>query len=151
MMSHNDDEFVTVSKKKSYRKQKCNNNILVITDVLLRAKYILEKYKPYAVYLYGSTARRKNNKDSDIDIFIIWKKYVPDQNMINIIHDELVEEFKRRVDVINYSYNGKSIKISSSDSCFIQNIINDAVSIIEPDEKYKVINDILFDFDCYYE
>lgn len=150
-MSSDSDEFIIVTKKKYYRKQKYDNGILNIDDVIVRTKYILEKYNPYAAYLYGSTARRKNSVDSDVDIFIIWKNYVPHRDMINTINEELRKEFKRRVDMVNYSYNGKSIKIGSSDSCFIQNILSDAVSIIEPGKKYRIIDDILFDFDCYHE
>lgn len=147
-----DDGFTVVSKKKSYRKidDSAKYEKLKICDVVERSKCVLSKYNPYAAYLYGSTAREKNRHDSDIDIFVIWKNHIPQKEIIDKMHDEIRQEFKRRVDLVNYHYNGKIIKVKSGDSCFIQNIILDAVSIVEPHDKYKVIDDILFDYDCYF-
>lgn len=151
--SDNEKEFIFVSKKKSSRKPSniTKNKKLELNNVTERCKNILEVYKPYAAYLYGSTARRKNRYDSDVDVFVIWKNRIPQKETIDLLHDELRNEFERRIDLVNYQYNGKIIKVRSQDSCFIQNIICDAVSIIEPHEKYKIIDDILFDYDCYHE
>lgn len=146
------DDGFTIVKKIKYKKSNNTpkNEKLERDDVIMRSKCILEKYKPYAAYLYGSTARKKNKRESDVDIFIIWKNYTPERETIELLHNELRIEFNRRVDIVNCQYNGKMIKIVSQNSCFIQNIIQDSVSILEPFEKCKIIDDILFDYDCCY-
>lgn len=155
-MSSDDDGFILVEKKQKYKKISQNimsNVILKREEVISKVRKIIEKYKPYAVYLYGSTARNQNKESSDVDIFVIWKNKYPNNNIIQKIYDQLYDEFQRKIDFVNYIYNGKSIKVGSSDSCFVQNVINDAVSIIEPKKNYKsmVIKEILFDYDCYYD
>ena len=140
------DDFtmVTYKKKKYYKDNfKC---ILKKELVIQQIFEIINPYNPYAVYLYGSTAREKNNENSDVDIFVIWKK-IPNNIIINEIHNKLYRAFNRKVDFVNYQYNGRSIKIDYTSKCFIQNVISDAVSIIEQDNKGIAIKEIHFDFD----
>jgi len=153
-MSQKDEGFIVVQKKKKYRPKYNDNNKSVRLDrenVIERARNIVKKYKPYAVYLYGSTARDQHNATSDIDIFVIWRKKYPENQILESVYSDLYNEFNRRVDFVSYVYDGKSIKVKSSDSCFVQNVIDDAVSILEPKKNTKsiAIKDILFEFDCY--
>lgn len=155
-MNSDNEGFILVEKKRRYKnnnKSIVNNIILKREEVINKVRTIIERYRPFAVYLYGSTARNQNKETSDVDIFVIWKNKYPSNHIIQKIYDQLYDEFQRKIDFVNYVYNGKFIKVNSSDSCFVQNVINDAVSIIEPKQNYKsmVIKEILFDFDCYYD
>lgn len=145
--------FILVGPKKKYNKSHDSKYYTTLekNNVIEESKKILIKYRPYAAYLYGSTARGRNKQSSDVDIFVIWKNKVPSNEIIKKIHNELYNTFNRRVDFVNYHYNGKSINISSADSCFIQNVLCDAVSILEPknDLSGMALKEILFKFDCY--
>lgn len=149
---HYNDDYILVEKKTRTKKPKPIKIQLNREDVINRVKKIMEIYRPISVYLYGSTARGQNKESSDIDLFVIWKNKIPKDEIIDEIHKKLYKEFDRRIDFVNYAYNGKSIKVTSANSCFIQNVINDAVSIIEPKKNYncQVIKEILFEYDCYY-
>lgn len=148
-----DDDFVLVQPKKRYQKNvnQQSNIVLQKEQVIEEVKNILEnsKPKPYAAYLYGSTARGQNKNTSDIDIFVIWKNKIPNDDIINNVHNQLYIAFNRKIDFVNYLYNGKFIKIDLNNSCFVQNILPDAITIIEG--KDFTIKDILFKFDCYFK
>lgn len=148
------NKFIIVKKKSKYinlNKTNVNKIKLNQEEVINKVKNIMIKYKPYAVYLYGSIARNQNNENSDIDLFVIWKNKFPNDDIMDKINGELHNEFRCKIDFVNYVYNGKYIKINSSDSCFIQNVLEDAISIIEPkNNNYKVIKEILFIFENYF-
>ncbi len=144
---NDNNEFTLVSHKKRSKKQNYEKPIILNKESVIKiVNNVLIKYRPYAAYLYGSVARCQNNENSDVDIFVIWKK-IPNNVIINQIYDELYDIFKRKIDFVNYQYNNKSIKITYSNKHFIQNVINDAVSIIEPSDKGIALRDICFDFD----
>lgn len=141
------DGFVKVIRNIKLKKSSIKKNLVLEKKMVIeRIKNILNKYHPYAAYLYGSTARGENKENSDIDLFVIWKK-IPKDEIIQQIYNKLYLAFNRRIDFVNYQYNGKSIKITSTDTCYIKNVIDDAVSIIEPNNKGMVIKDIYFDYD----
>ncbi len=107
------DEWICVGRKKAKPRNeksivKCINEQTLSTplkkvqrdDAINGAKLILQKYNLHDAFLFGSTAKQTNTVSSDVDILVIWKKMtmINKCNLINL-HDELVNYFKKRVDV----------------------------------------------------
>lgn len=96
---------------------------------------LLNKYYPYMVVLFGSTARNTHNSESDIDILIVWNKKVP--NNLHDIKKDLELKFNKKVDLISMIFDGNLIDFDN-DNNFIENIICDGIMIIGSN-----LNDIL--------
>jgi predicted nucleotidyltransferase len=132
MESNTDNEWTIVNnnkKIKSYNKvieyktfEEINNNIL----------QVLLKYKPYAIYIYGSRARKTNRLDSDIDLMVFWKKIVPEYDCLKNIKQQLINNIKIDIDFVNmYITNKKNKVYDERDKCYYSNVINDAICIYE--------------------
>ena len=99
-----------------------NNNIL----------QVLLKYKPYAIYIYGSRARKTNRLDSDIDLMVFWKKIVPEYDCLKNIKQQLINNIKIDIDFVNmYITNKKNKVYDERDKCYYSNVINDAICIYQ--------------------
>lgn len=98
----------------------------------------LEKYDPYAIYIYGSRARGTHNINSDVDILVVWT-YRPKQ--LEIIKNEIINKIKIKIDFVNLVYKQfrKEIKITDQrDISYYDNLILEAINI------YKKISDNIY-------
>ena len=143
MESNTDNEWTIVNnnkKIKSYNKvieyktfEEINNNIL----------QVLLKYKPYAIYIYGSRARKTNRPDSDIDLMVFWKKTVPKYEYLKNIKQELINILQLNIDFVNMNIINKNNKVyDERDKCYYSNVINDAICIYET--KSNSISDLIY-------
>lgn len=74
------------------------NKILMILKNYKRQ--YADKYGIKSLGLFGSVARNETNTESDIDVFIVLKN--PDLITLSRIRQELEEEIKIHVDLIQY-------------------------------------------------
>ncbi len=142
MESNINDEWITVvnnKKKKSYNKVIINKTLEEINKLILD---ILLKYNPYAIYIYGSRARKTNRLDSDVDLMIFWKKTVPEYDYLQNIKKELINILQLNVDFVNMYITNKINKVyDERDKCYYANVINDAICIYET--KANNISDLI--------
>jgi predicted nucleotidyltransferase len=82
------------------------------------------------VFIYGSVAKKTNRASSDVDILIIWNKFLPNTQEIK---NELKKKFRKNVDLVSMVYKGKLV-LDESDSggneTFLNNIFSECVSVI---------------------
>ena len=75
-----------------------NNGILKLEDIKSICKEVFDNYKVDYCYLFGSYAKNKAKKDSDIDLFV-------SSNLSGLKFFEMVEvlreQLKKKVDVLN--------------------------------------------------
>lgn len=127
------DNWTVVNRKNHKKNNKALHVKLDKNEVINKLKF-LSKYNPHGVYLCGSTARNTHKINSDLDILIIWKKYVP--NNIHEIKTEIESLFNKSVDLLSLIYKGKLIldidnfKIYDKWMTDLDNVITDAVPII---------------------
>lgn len=99
----------------------------------------LQKYNPYAIYIYGSRARGTHTINSDVDILVIWTSEY-DSSHLEIIKDEIKTEIKIKIDFVNlvYKKSGKKIKTDQRDIFYYENLIIEAKNIYKktPDKIY---------------
>ncbi len=132
MENNTDDDWTTVIINK--RSKTCNKVIvnktfdeikIIILDVLL-------KYKPFAIYIYGSRARKTNRPDSDIDLMVFWKKIPPEYDFLKNIKEELINSLQLNVDFVNMYIINKNNKVyDDRDKCYYDNVIIDGICIYE--------------------
>lgn len=92
---------------------------------------IIEKYKPRAVFLYGSMSRGTQHPDSDIDLMFIWNREVP-SNSVEIMR-EISTFFSKKVDMVNMIYKGKLVEIVNDNEYFLSNVYQDSVPLFGGD------------------
>ena len=100
-----------------------------IDEIAERVKPIAEKYGIEKVYLFGSYARGEATEDSDVDLFISYKKLM---GMFSIggIYSDCEEIFGKSVDIVSE----RGIKNNLEDdytSHLYRNILKDRVLIYE--------------------
>ncbi len=141
MESNIDNEWITVVNKKikSYTKVIRHKTLEEINKLILD---VLLKYKPYAIYIYGSRARKTNRPDSDIDLMVFWKKTVPEYDYLQNIKQELINILELNVDFVNMYITNKNNKVyDERDKCYYNNVITDAICIYEI--KLNNISDLI--------
>lgn len=137
------DEWTTVihkENKKSINKTKnCTHSFQEIKEGIIS---VLEKYCPYAVYIYGSCARGTNNVNSDVDILTVWKCH-PEN--LNDIKYEIINKINMRIDFVNLIYKeGKKIKVTDDrDIAYYENLMLDAINIYTISSKKIYLEDII--------
>ena len=127
-------------------KRRIKKKVFVELLPILKLDETVDKLKEYfsgdsvvgihGIYLYGSTSRRTNTAESDVDIMIIWKKTVL-KRVYNIKKD-LEEIFDRKVDVVCMIYKGKELHdfhlgdctVTKQNEIFLSYVWTDSVSII---------------------
>lgn len=124
-----------MSIKKRILSNKSKNNVKVSKeDVLNKMISIFEKYKNSmkGCFLYGSTSRNTHTKTSDIDILIIWNKFVS-INIATQFKNELEKTFLKNIDLVCMIHRNKIIynfnDISTQNEVFIENVYRDAIPI----------------------
>lgn len=130
-MDYNNDDWIPVIIKRKTNNKLINNHKTLeeINNIILE---VLLKYNPYAIYIYGSRARKTNRYDSDIDLMVFWKKSIPDDYILLNIKQELINKIKINVDFVNMYIINKINKIyNENDKCYYDNVINDAICIYE--------------------
>ncbi len=137
-----DDDWITVDINK---KSKPSDKIIInktfdeINNFILN---VLLKYKPFAIYIYGSRARKTNRPDSDIDLMVFWKKKIPTYDFLKNIKQELINILQLNVDFVNMYITNKINKVyDERDKCYYANVINDAICIYET--KANNISDLI--------
>jgi predicted nucleotidyltransferase len=127
-MSANTDWHYVHEKRK--RKRKPLKHIPVDYQLIKNViPDVIEKYRPMAVFLYGSMAIGKQTPQSDIDLLFIWSKHVPTN--VADIRDELANVFQRKVDLVNMVHTGRLEKDSKDtrDVDFLANVLTDAIPL----------------------
>jgi predicted nucleotidyltransferase len=125
------DNWIIVSKKKKiYKKiiqrEKLDKNYVIEQLLELFSFSNIVYDKPVAVFLFGSTAKGTNSKDSDVDILVIWNKKVP-ENILDI-KNNLIMKFNRKVDLVCMIL-GNVLYDHNSSKNFIDNVVSDSISI----------------------
>ena len=129
-----ENEWTTVvikhkNKKNNKINKQYNKTFEEIKKLILD---ILLKYDPYSIYIYGSRARQTNRPDSDIDLMVFWKKTIPDIDYLKNIKQQLINNIKINVDLVNMYIINKINKVyNDSDQCYYTNVINDSICIHE--------------------
>ena len=143
MESNINDKWITVvnnKKKKSYNTVIIHKTLEEINKIILD---VLLKYKPFAIYIYGSRARKTNRPDSDIDLMVFWKKTVPKYEYLKNIKQELINILQLNIDFVNMNIINKNNKVyDERDKCYYSNVINDAICIYET--KSNSISDLIY-------
>ena len=123
------------NKKEANNKKEIYDNKKILTISEINNKILfLTNYNPTAILLYGSTAKKRNNENSDVDIMVIWKKYIPSN--IKEIKNELEQKLNKKVDLVVMLYRGKLILEDINEyttdniTLFLNNVITEAVPII---------------------
>ncbi|GFH40839.1 nucleotidyltransferase family protein [Lactococcus insecticola] len=75
--------------------------VLTIDEIKEKVKPIAQKYNIPKVYLFGSYARNKPTENSDIDL-VIDSSNILDYDILFDIKEELEEELKHHVDIIEF-------------------------------------------------
>ena len=129
--THND--WTTISIKKHKNKKSDNQIIDIKLDKIIKIICnVLLKYTPYAIYIYGSRARKTNRLNSDIDLMVFWKKSIPDDDYLKDIKQELIDNIKINVDMINMFIINKNNKVyNTKDKYYYDNVIIDAICAYE--------------------
>ncbi len=137
-----DDDWTTVvinKKSKPSDKIIINKTFDEINNFILN---VLLKYKPFAIYIYGSRARKTNRPDSDIDLMVFWKKTIPTYDFLKNIKQELINILQLNVDFVNMYITNKNNKVYDyRDKCYYSNVINDCICIYEA--KSNNISDLI--------
>jgi predicted nucleotidyltransferase len=103
----------------------------------------LKKYNPYAIYIYGSRAKKTNNINSDVDILVIW---LNEPFNLEFIKNEIITNLKLKIDFVNliYKKNLKKSKITDvRDECYYENIITEAINIYKNTSENIYLSDII--------
>ena len=125
-----DNEWIEIKKKERKNKNKNEHNILNLNNIIELILFVLIKYQPYSIYLYGSRARGTNKIDSDVDIMVFWKRNNNNILKLSEIKNELEEILKIKVDLVNMIYINKYlIEYDERNKCYYDNILTDAICI----------------------
>jgi predicted nucleotidyltransferase len=133
----NENEWVLIEKKQRKKKSQQNKtNNLDLNNLIQIILYVLTKYDPYAIYIYGSRARGTNRIDSDVDILVFWKRSNKNINKLINIKEELILNLKIDVDFINMILINKFVtEYNEHNKCFYENILNDGICIFEQENN----------------
>lgn len=107
------------------------NNLKINQEAVKIARIVARKYKPEKIILYGSVARGKIRKNSDIDLCIIKKTKLPFRKRIWKVY-KLIRD-------INYDYSLEPIvftpnefeKKNKCNDFFVKNILKDGKILYE--------------------
>jgi predicted nucleotidyltransferase len=125
------DGFTLVERKKRHGSCRQIKTLLDKNNVITDVKLIMEKYKPFAVYIYGSVARGEHHINSDVDLMVLWKAaYMPCVDKLHDIKKELTEALNVKVDFVIMEYTRIYQEPDINDELFIKNVLTDAVVII---------------------
>jgi predicted nucleotidyltransferase len=112
----------------------------------LYSYFSIHSTKPSGVYLYGSTSRNEHTKDSDVDVFLLYKplprnwrpgKYLKDgrvaltSSSLKAINDDLTKMFGRKVDVRCYTFKDKEVFIPEGSEWFAECVQTDALPVYQ--------------------
>ncbi len=124
------NDWIQIKKKEKKKRNDNQNNILNLNNIIELILFVLIKYQPYSIYLYGSRARCTNKIDSDVDILVFWKRNNNNILKLSEIKNELEEILKIKVDLVNMIYINKyMIENDERNKCYYDNILLDAISI----------------------
>jgi len=136
-------KVVSTKKNKKVKPNKSNINVkLSKGDVLDGMMSVFSKYRNITkgVFLYGSTSRETNTDMSDIDVLVIWNKYVP-IDLATQLREELAKTFLKKVDLVCMVYRNKMFydfdNISTQNEVFLENVHRDAIPIFGDKEDIR--------------
>ena len=104
-------------------------SILLIEEIQEKVIQVANKYDIPRVYLFGSYARNTATEESDVDL-VIDSSHIADHSILYDIEQELEEESKCHVDIIEYE-----ILTNNNTPCFSKTCINFFKSIEVAEQK----------------
>jgi predicted nucleotidyltransferase len=128
------EEWTVVTKKPKERKEPnldtlTRDKVYLLEDLIKIIKEHFAPYKPFCILLYGSYALNKANKDSDVDIAVMWNKLIP--RNIYEIKRSLVEKLGKHVDFVNFIFCGKMVNEQNDNNInFLNNMYSDSIEIV---------------------
>lgn len=124
----------------NYNQNQILNKNLIINNLSLLN--ILKNLKPLSFILYGSYSKNTQNKNSDIDLMIIFKKNIfSNKNFNNLminLKKNISKIFNKNIDLIVMIYQNKLQYFENNydnDTNFIYNVYNDAQIIYGKSDK----------------
>ena len=134
----NSDEWISIPIKKKKILNKVKEIYNPTFDELKSGIVkVLQKYNPFAIFLYGSRARGNNNIESDADIMVIWTNY---PSNLEFIKEEIMNVINIKIDFVNLVYKEKrKVDVNKlNDIEYYNNVITEAVNIytISPNKVY---------------
>ncbi len=142
-MDNNMSNWTLVQSKQKLKKEKLETYNPSFDEIKNGIIMTLQKYNPYAIYIYGSRARGTNNINSDVDILVVWT-FEPKN--IEIMKNEIINKIKIKIDFVNLIYKefGKEIKVQDfRDIYYYENLINEAINIYKNTQDNIYLKDII--------
>jgi predicted nucleotidyltransferase len=130
------DWVIPTKRKRTNRKTSREKLEVNLSTIKQYFPDIIEKYKPRAVFLYGSMARGKQRPDSDIDLMFIWNREIP-PNSVEILK-EISSFFSKKVDMVNMIYVGKPVDIVNDNEYFLSNVYQDAIMLFGRGDQFDI-------------
>lgn len=125
-----------MKKNDFFEEVKITNKIYTIDEIKKLTKDIFEKYGVEKAYIFGSYARGKARKDSDIDI-MIKKGKLKSLFELSGLGNDLTETLKKEIDIIteeSFTEEGtheKDIYVIKARNFFYKEILKDRVIIYD--------------------
>lgn len=120
------DGFVEVVRKKKAPKEETirERARLQLGEVLVELGTIFSKCvfsdDINAAFLYGSTARKQNTPNSDLDVAVVFDKYLPSDEELVDMKKNLEKMYSRNVDLVCFLMKNKHV---DEPDCRIQNFV----------------------------
>ena len=148
IVDHNSKKYTRKQTSKQTSKQQVKPQVkpqvklnLTFDDLKTIIVDVLKEYNPYAIYIYGSRARKTNKLDSDVDIMVIWRIIKYDLEEIFYM---LREKLGIDVDFVNLLYTkNKSKIINNTDIEYYKNVIQDGINIFNNSDEKIYLEDVL--------